>query len=63
MQVLQLAQRCAALEREVSEARQLREEEDALLAGTVAAMGRVWQQMLQVRACARSGATRRWRFF
>ncbi|GBF93799.1 hypothetical protein Rsub_06131 [Raphidocelis subcapitata] len=48
--VLELARRCAQLERDVAEARQLREEEAALLARTVGAMRRTWGELLAVRS-------------
>ncbi|KAI8465651.1 MAG: hypothetical protein J3K34DRAFT_487137 [Monoraphidium minutum] len=49
-EVLALAARLAALEGEVAEARQLLQEERGLLTATVDAMGRVWGQLLEVRA-------------
>lgn len=54
----ELARRCWQLERDVAEARQLREEEAALLARTVEAMRRVWGELLAARArqgCALTG--------
>jgi hypothetical protein len=54
-QLQQAVQRCMALEQEVAEARQLKEEEEELLGATVAAMERVWQQLVQVGCCRPSG--------
>jgi hypothetical protein len=51
-QVEELVTATAALEREVAEVRQLREEEDQLLLATLNAMGRVWAELLAARAAS-----------
>lgn len=48
LQLRSLAAAIAVLERDVAEARQLRQEEEGLLASTVDAMRRVWAQLVQV---------------
>jgi hypothetical protein len=57
MQVASVARRLALLEAEAAETRQLRDEEDALLASTVAAMGRVWARLGAARARQRVALT------